>query len=67
MSVYLLPGSMQTSSSSSSGVLVDVTPPIIKNIHHVDMSWSEDQPSEYQGQNHSIGVYFEVSDPESEV
>jgi len=53
--------------ASSAGVYVDTTPPDIQLINHVDLSWSQSEPSPFQGGNTSIAVYYEAVDKESEV
>ena len=51
----------------SNGIYIDPTPPVIKSIYHLDATWSQDEPSDYQGNDHTIAIYWEAEDDESEV
>ena len=53
--------------ATSQGVYIDVTPPVIQMIYHVDLSWSSSEPSAFQGGNTSMALYYEVEDAESGV
>ena len=65
--LYLLLASGREVMSTSNGIYVDPTPPVINDVRHVDMAWNDVQPIEFQGQNHTIAVYWEVEDLESNV
>ncbi|KAI8519526.1 hypothetical protein Bbelb_027830 [Branchiostoma belcheri] len=67
LTVRALAGSGRAATASSNGIYIDVTPPVIENLFHVDMSWSPDEPTSYQGDNSTIAVYWEAYDKESEV
>lgn len=59
-------GSGQIVTSSSNGILIDVTPPILSlPIQHYDVSFSRTQPTVYQGNNHTISASWSFGDPES--
>ena len=60
-------GSGRTTLSSSSGIYIDTTPPIINNIIHLDLAWDTDEPSEFQGNNYSIAAFWNSEDMESGV
>ena len=60
-------GSGQAVSSWSSGFYIDITPPFFQTHFHVDMAFSNQQPSSFQGDDTTIAVYFEVLDHESGV
>ena len=60
-------GSGQSAVFSSNGFYIDVTPPDIRLMFHVDMSFSQQKPSMYQGSNDTIMVIWDVNDPQSEV
>ncbi|KAI8514388.1 carbohydrate binding [Branchiostoma belcheri] len=51
----------------SDGVYIDATPPVFESLYHVDLSWSEDEPSDFQGSNSTIAVRWEAYDIESQV
>ena len=53
--------------ASSNGFYIDVTPPVIGSIYHIDPSWTDYEPTEFQGSNSSIGAYWEVTEDESMV
>ncbi|XP_035698714.1 uncharacterized protein LOC118431579 [Branchiostoma floridae] len=67
LTVRAVAGSGRAAIASSNGIYVDVTSPVIENLFHVDLSWSRDEPTRYQGDNSSIAVYWEGYDKESEV
>ena len=67
ITVKAITGSGRSVIASSGGVYIDVTPPLFELIVHVDLSWSLQEPSTFQGDNSSIAVYFEVDDKESQV
>ncbi|XP_078658229.1 uncharacterized protein LOC144903712 [Branchiostoma floridae x Branchiostoma belcheri] len=67
LTVRAVAGSGRAAIASSNGIYIDVTPPIIENLFHVDLSWSPDEPTSYQGDNSTIAVYWEAYDKESEV
>jgi hypothetical protein len=56
----------QTSLSSSNGVLIDDTPPVLSlPIRHYDVDFSLTQSTSYQGNNHTIAASWTFDDPES--
>ncbi|XP_019624877.1 PREDICTED: uncharacterized protein LOC109470382 isoform X2 [Branchiostoma belcheri] len=67
LTVRAVAGSGRAAIASSNGIYIDVTPPVIENLFHVDLSWSPDEPTSYQGDNSTIAVYWEAYDKESEV
>ncbi|XP_078658230.1 uncharacterized protein LOC144903713 [Branchiostoma floridae x Branchiostoma belcheri] len=67
LTVRAVAGSGRAAIASSNGIYIDVTPPVIENLFHVDLSWSPDEPTRYQGDNSTIAVYWEAYDKESEV
>ncbi|XP_066299088.1 uncharacterized protein [Branchiostoma lanceolatum] len=67
LTVRAVAGSGRAAIASSNGIYIDVTPPVIENLFHVDLSWSADEPTSYQGDNSTIAVYWEAYDTESEV
>ena len=60
-------GSGKVASASSNGFYIDITPPVVESIHHIDPSWTDYEPTEFQGSNSSIGAYWEVTEDESMV
>uniref|UniRef100_A0ABM0M0H6 Uncharacterized protein LOC100366953 n=1 Tax=Saccoglossus kowalevskii TaxID=10224 RepID=A0ABM0M0H6_SACKO len=60
-------GSGRSAVASSNGVIIDVTPPVIADLYHVDMSWSDSEPTEYQSSNTTIAARWEVYDIGSQV
>ncbi|XP_078573994.1 uncharacterized protein LOC144860567 isoform X3 [Branchiostoma floridae x Branchiostoma japonicum] len=67
LTVRAVAGSGRAAIASSNGIYIDVTSPVIESLFHVDLSWSRDEPTGYQGDNSSIAVYWEGYDKESEV
>ena len=67
MTVKGVTGSGRAVTASSRAIYVDVTPPVIQLMYHVDLGWSQAEPTSFQGGNSSIALYFEVLDPESGV
>ncbi|KAI0212797.1 hypothetical protein LSAT2_002238 [Lamellibrachia satsuma] len=67
ITVKAISGSGRSVIASSGGVYIDTTPPVFELIFHVDLSWSQSEPSTFQGDNSSIAVYYEVFDKESKV
>ena len=67
LTVKAITASGRSQLASSPGVYVDTTPPVIRVMHHVDLSWSQTESSAFQGGNTSIAMYYEVMDEESEV
>ncbi|XP_070572594.1 uncharacterized protein [Ptychodera flava] len=67
LTVKAITGSGRSATMSSNGVLVDVTPPIIEEIYHVDMDWSDTEPTEYQSSNSTIAVNWDGYDIGSQV
>ena len=67
LTVKAVTASGQYVTASSAGVYIDTTPPVIEMLYHVDMAWNEDEPSNYQGDNSTIAIHYQVFDAESEV
>ncbi|KAI0217501.1 hypothetical protein LSAT2_030719 [Lamellibrachia satsuma] len=67
LTVKAVTGSGRSVTATSRGIYLDVTPPVIQMMYHVDLAWSQSEPSAFQGDNSSMALYFEVVDPESEV
>jgi len=67
LTVKAVTASGQYVTASSAGVYVDTTPPVIEMLYHVDMSWNQDEPSNYQGDNSTIAMHYQAFDGESEV
>ncbi|XP_078660674.1 uncharacterized protein LOC144905141 [Branchiostoma floridae x Branchiostoma belcheri] len=67
ITIKAVSGSGRFAVSSSDGVYVDATPPVFESLYHVDLSWSEDEPSDFQGSNSTIAVSWEAYDIESQV
>ncbi|XP_066275501.1 uncharacterized protein [Branchiostoma lanceolatum] len=67
ITVKAVSGSGRVVYSSSNGVNIDVTPPEIQQIYHVDMSWDDEEISEFQGSNSTIAVRYKAFDRESQV
>lgn len=59
-------GSSQRVESTSNGILIDITSPVLSlPIQHYDVTFSPTQPTSYQGNNHTISASWSFSDPES--
>ena len=67
MNAVFLTGSGQEAVASSNGFYLDGTPPNITYLVHVDMGWSEMEPSDYQSSNTTIACIWEAVEQESEV
>ncbi|CAH1239174.1 HEG1 [Branchiostoma lanceolatum] len=67
ITVKAVSGSGRLLLSSSNGVNIDVTPPDIQEIYHVDMSWDDEEISKFQGSNSTIAVRYKAFDRESQV
>ncbi|XP_035697946.1 uncharacterized protein LOC118431004 isoform X1 [Branchiostoma floridae] len=67
ITVKAVSGSGRVVMSSSNGVNIDVTPPDIQKIYHVDMSWDDEEISDFQGSNSTIAVRYRAFDRESQV
>ncbi|XP_078697384.1 uncharacterized protein LOC144925295 [Branchiostoma floridae x Branchiostoma belcheri] len=67
ITVKAVSGSGRVALSSSNGVSIDVTPPDIQDIYHVDMSWDDEEISQFQGSNSTIAVRYKAFDEESQV
>ncbi|XP_019614832.1 PREDICTED: uncharacterized protein LOC109462715, partial [Branchiostoma belcheri] len=67
ITIKAVSGSGRFALSSSDGVYIDATPPVFESLYHVDLSWSEDEPSDFQGSNSTIAVRWEAYDIESQV
>ena len=67
LTVKAVTGSGRAVTASSRAIYVDVTPPVIQLMYHVDLGWNQAEPTSFQGGNSSIALYFEVVDPESGV
>ena len=53
--------------SADNGIYIDPSPPVIQSIFHIDVEWDENEPSDYQGNDHTIAALMEVEDDESGV
>lgn len=52
--------------SSSNGVTIDITPPVlVSSIEHFDISFSEEEPVRFQGNNNTISARWRFRDEES--
>ncbi|XP_078616233.1 uncharacterized protein LOC144884654 [Branchiostoma floridae x Branchiostoma japonicum] len=67
ITVKAVSGSGREVLSSSNGVNIDVTPPDIQDLYHVDMSWDDEEISDFQGSNSTIAVRYKAFDSESQV
>jgi len=67
ITVKAITGSGRSVTASSGGVYIDLTPPVFDLIVHLDLSYNQQEPSTFQGDNSSIAVYYEVYDTESQV
>ena len=67
LTILATSASGQVSTSSSNGVLVDITPPVLLSIKHYDVEFSLTQSTSYQGNNHTISASWNFDDPESGV
>ncbi|XP_077992165.1 uncharacterized protein LOC144446291 [Glandiceps talaboti] len=67
LTIKAITGSGRGGIASSDGVLVDTTPPIIEEIFHVDIDWSDTEPTEYQSSNSTITVRWDAYDQGSQV
>ena len=63
----MVPASGRGVSASSSGIYIDPTPPNITMIYHLDLEWDGQEPNDFQGNNHTIAVYWEADDVDSDV
>ncbi|XP_078621329.1 uncharacterized protein LOC144887805 [Branchiostoma floridae x Branchiostoma japonicum] len=67
ITIKAVSGSGRFALSSSDGVYIDVTPPVFESLYHVDLAWSEDEQSDFQGTNSTIAIRWEAYDIESQV
>ncbi|XP_070572595.1 uncharacterized protein [Ptychodera flava] len=67
LTIKAITGSGRSAVKSSNGVMVDVTPPIIEDIYHVDVDWSETEPTEFQSSNSTIAVNWDGYDIGSQI
>lgn len=51
---------------TSNGITIDITPPqLVGSVEHFDVEFSPTQPTEYQGNNHTIAAKWQFVDLES--
>ena len=55
-------GAGATSVSTSSGIVIDTTPPNCSELHQVDTAWSMTEPTLFQGVDDSLGAFWECVD-----
>ena len=67
LTVKAATASGQYVTASSAGIYIDMTPPVVEMLYHIDMAWNQEEPSDFQGDNSTIAVYYRVFDGESEV
>jgi len=68
LAVKAITASGQEVVGTSSGVTIDITPPqLIGSIEHFDVEFSPTQPTEFQGNNHTISAKWQFVDLESGV
>ena len=60
-------GAGLSTTASSSGVVVDVTPPACLGVFQVDPSWSLTEPSLFQGTDNAIAAFWECTDDVSTI
>lgn len=66
MSVRAITASGQDIVGVSNGITIDITPPqLIGSIEHFDVEFSPTQPTEYQGNNHTVTAKWQFVDLES--
>ena len=66
VSVKAITASGQEVIGTSNGITIDITPPqIVDSIEHFDVEFSLTQPTEYQGNNHTIAAKWQFVDLES--
>jgi len=53
--------------TSSDGIFMDLTPPYIDELYHLDLPYSDKEPVHFQGTNTTIAVYLETMDNETKV
>ena len=68
MTVQAITASGRDVTSSSNGVTIDITPPVLVSaIEHFDVSFSEDEPVRFQGNNNTISAKWRFQDEQSDV
>lgn len=68
VSVKAITASGQEVIGTSNGVTIDITPPqLIDSIEHFDVEFSPTQPTEFQGNNHTIAAKWQFVDLESSI
>ena len=66
ISVKAITASGQEVIGASNGITIDITPPqLVTSIEHFDVEFSPTQPTEYQGNNHTIAAKWQFIDLES--
>ena len=66
VSVKAITASGQEVIGTSNGITIDVSPPqLVGTIEHFDIEFSPTQPTEYQGNNHTIAAKWQFVDLES--
>ena len=53
--------------TSSDGIFMDLTPPYIQELYHLDWPYSDKEPVHFQGTNTTIAVYLTTMDNETKV
>lgn len=53
--------------TTSNGITIDTTPPVLKLIYCFDPKYSDTEPSEYVGSTESVGAYWEFDEDASEI
>ena len=68
VAVKAIAASGQEVVGTSNGIIIDITPPqLIGLIEHFDVEFSPTQPTEFQGNNHTIAAKWQFVDLESDV
>lgn len=66
MTVRAVTASGQEVVGTSNGITIDITPPqLVGSVEHFDVEFSATQPTEYQGNNHTIAAKWQFVDLES--
>ena len=64
---YTFIGSGRSVTTSSNGIFIDLSPPVIQTLYHLDLPFSDTEPVRYQGTNSTIAIYLETADNETDV
>nr|XP_006820036.1 PREDICTED: uncharacterized protein LOC102804939 [Saccoglossus kowalevskii] len=62
MHIQSVAASGRTATSSSDGIMLDITPPKFTRLYHVDVAWGEHVISDYQSSNDTIAVAWEINE-----